>query len=190
LLTTHTWTTHPSIHAYMLRINNLFEMSSQVLDPYGDRIWRDFLSLAGFFSPAIIPLQKELGMSSSELLKLLGGEFGRRVARRFKDMELDAALSRLADLWTRLGIGRLEVESKTPLTIVIRNCTICGQIPEMGRLFKCAFHEAFLQGFLEEKLGRRVIIRQESDLEGESGLWTRRYVTDIIVETGSNKQQP
>jgi predicted hydrocarbon binding protein len=161
-------------------------MSSQAVDIYGDRIWKDFLSLAGFFSPAIAPLQKELSIASSELLHLLGEGFGRRAAQRFRSVELDAALNGLVEMWTRLGIGRFEIMSKSPLTIVIRNCTICGQIPEMGRLFKCAFHEAFLEGFLSERLGRRVVVRQESGYEGESGLWTRRYTTDVTVNVMSD----
>lgn len=115
-----------------------------------------------------------------------------RAAQRFRNMELEEALNRLVEMWARLGIGRFEIESKNPLTIVIRNCTICGQIPEMGQLFKCAFHEAFLEGFLSEHTGREVMVRQESGMVGESGLWTRRYITDLAVNkmTETDKQQP
>ncbi len=49
--------------------------------------------MAGFFSSSIIPLQNELGVFSSELLKLIGGEFGRRVARRFKDNSISGLLN-------------------------------------------------------------------------------------------------
>ena len=154
-------------------------MSTSEVTSYGDKIWRDFSSLSTFFSPAIIPLQKKLEINSSEILSSLGEFFGRKAAEKLKDLDLEGTLGATSEMWKSLGLGKLEVESTNPLTIVIRDCVICGQIPEIGSLFKCAFHEGFLTGLLSSKLGKNIRIVQEAGFEGESGLWTRRYITDV-----------
>ena len=109
----------------------------------------------------------------------MGEEFGRRAAEKSASRDLRSFVAELSDMWRELGVGKLEVEETNPLTIVIRDCTICGQIPELGRLFNCAFHEGFLTSALSTKLGRRVSVKQESGYEGMAGTWTRRYITDV-----------
>ncbi len=144
-----------------------------------DRFWRDVLSLSSFFAPAITPLQSRLGISSREILELLGERFGRRAAERLGKEGLDTLLSKVSDMWRELKIGEFVVESRKPLKITIRNCVICGQLPEVGRLYKCAFHLGFIKGLLSQALGRDVRVEEVEGVEGEAGTWTRRFLADV-----------
>lgn len=143
-----------------------------------ERFWRDIVGTLAFFAPAVNPLQRELGISSKELMRKLGVEMGRKASMVIQITDLKAVFNHLAEMWRRLVLGKLEVVSEDPLTIKISNCTICGQIPELGSLFECSFHEGFLMGLLSHRFGREVKVWQESGVSGESGTWTRTFKTD------------
>ncbi|GBC70029.1 hypothetical protein HRbin01_01736 [archaeon HR01] len=147
-----------------------------------EKFWRDIVGAVAFFSPAVNPIQKEFGISSKELMRRLGVEMGRKASESIKAENLRAVFSHLSDVWRRLVLGRLEVISETPLVIRISDCTICGQIPELGRLFECSFHEGFFAGLLSHRLGRNVKVWQEGEMSGESGTWTRVYRFDASIE--------
>ena len=137
--------------------------------------------MVSFFSHAITPLQRHFGIGSRELLRRLGEEFGSRVAEQYAEADVEMMLSELSVLWKKLEIGTLEIESRKPLTLLIRDCSICGQIPEIGKLFKCTFHEGFIEGLLRRKLGREVHVEQRGEYAGTAGMWTRRYITDVTL---------
>ncbi|MEM3097076.1 MAG: hypothetical protein QXV62_08805 [Nitrososphaerota archaeon] len=143
--------------------------------------WRDLVSTVAFFSPALNPLQRYVGISSKEILAIIGEEMGRETSSKFSQLDLKGLLSQMSETWHILGLGRFEVVGENPLTIRISNCTICGQIPELGRTFECSFHEGFIRGLLSHHLRKQVKVRQEGSTEGESGTWTRTYSTDISL---------
>lgn len=113
---------------------------------------------------------------SSEILRVIGRLIGERAAERFKSPTLEGIVSKLDGMWSRLGIGRVELERGERPAITLRDCTICGQVPEIGRLYRCAFHEAFIEGLLTAGLGREVSITQEGIYEGQGGTWTRKFI--------------
>ncbi|MEM4312035.1 MAG: hypothetical protein QXX95_06575 [Nitrososphaerales archaeon] len=146
-----------------------------------DRFWKDFLSMADYFSPAINPIQKFLGVSSKEIIYILGKTLGNRCAERLSSLELKDILSELSKLWKDREIGRLEVKNTKPLTLVIYNCAICGQLPGTGNMFNCAFHEGFFEGLLSTYLKKEIKVYQETNFEGPAGTWCRRYIADISL---------
>lgn len=147
-----------------------------------DRLWRDILSVISFFSPALNPLQRKFNISSREVMETLGLMFGRRAAREIKPTDIKEVLNELSRIWGETGIGRFEVESWRPLTIVIRDCIICGQLPELGSLYECSFHKGFLEGLLGAKLGRDVEVVEREGYAGEAGTWSRRFTIDIYID--------
>ncbi|MEM0481549.1 MAG: hypothetical protein QXM16_01485 [Nitrososphaerota archaeon] len=143
--------------------------------------WRDIVSTIAFFSPAINSLQREFGISSKDLLRGLGEEMGRQASESIQLADPQEVLNHLSEVWRRLILGRLEIVSLDPLTIRISDCTICGQLPGLGRLFECSFHEGFFRGLLSHRLKKEVKVWQEAGIAGESGTWTRILKTDASL---------
>lgn len=139
------------------------------------------MSTIAFFSPAVNPLQREFGISSKDLLRRLGEEMGRQVSESIHLSDLQDVFNHLSEVWQRLVLGRLEIVSRDPLTIRISDCSICGQIPGLGRVFECSFHEGFFRGLLSHRLKREVKVWQEAGIAGESGTWTRILKTDASL---------
>ncbi|MEM2580254.1 MAG: hypothetical protein QW077_03315, partial [Candidatus Caldarchaeum sp.] len=105
-----------------------------------ERFWRDIVSSVAFFSPAVNPLQRQFSISSKELMRKLGETMGRKASESIKAPDLRAVFTHLSEIWRKLVLGKLEVVSEDPLMIRISDCTVCGQIPELGKLFECSFH--------------------------------------------------
>ncbi|MEM2236813.1 MAG: hypothetical protein QXR26_04720 [Candidatus Caldarchaeum sp.] len=147
-----------------------------------ERFWRDIVSSVAFFSPAVNPLQRQFSISSKELMRKLGETMGRKASESIKAPDLRAVFTHLSEIWRKLVLGKLEVVSEDPLMIRISDCTVCGQIPELGKLFECSFHEGFFAGLLSHRLGRDVKVRQEAGMSGESGTWTRVYKFDVSIQ--------
>jgi predicted hydrocarbon binding protein len=143
--------------------------------------WRDIVSTIAFFSPAINPLQREFAISSKDLLRRLGEEMGRQASESIQLADPVEVFNYLSEMWRRLVLGRLEIVSRDPLTIKISDCSICGQLPGLGRVFECSFHEGFFKGLLSHRLKRDVRVWQEVGIAGESGTWTRILKTDASL---------
>jgi predicted hydrocarbon binding protein len=99
---------------------------------------------------------------------------GERASRLHPDYGPAAMLSGIIALWTREEIGTLKVESIDPVTLVVTDCTICGQLAGTGDMYESSLHEGFFQGAPSTKLGRPAHFRQETNCEGTSGTWCRR----------------
>lgn len=151
-------------------------MASKVMETErrDDPFWRDFPTMAGYFGPAIVPLLKHLHLDSREVMHDFGEQIGRRAAAKMSKLSLDQMLDEFAKVWQVYRIGSLTVEKRDPLVLQISNCTVCGQLQGTGEMFECAFHEGFFQGAVEERLGKPVIVRQETNYEGDAGTWCRR----------------
>ena len=142
---------------------------------------KDFSSMADYFSPAIKSLQDFLGVGSKEVLYQVGAIFGQKMGERYKSMEPKQMLEELSIIWEKMEIGRLKVEKSDPLTMLVSDCRVCGQLPGTGGMYQCAFHEGFFQRLLSTMLGRKVDIHQETNYEGTAGTWCRRFVADVKV---------
>ena len=141
--------------------------------------WKDFVTMTDYFSHAILPLQSELGAASEDLFFNLGQVLGEKAAQQYRSLGLGETLEELRRLWREKDIGRLEIEKKDPLELVIYDCTVCGQLPGTGGMYDCAFHEGFFGGVISAKLNRKVTLSQVTNFEGSAGTWCRRYVTDV-----------
>ncbi len=146
-----------------------------------ESFWKDFASMADFFSPAMTPLQRYVGLGSKDLFYSLGGAFGREVAKKLEGKTLRETLSELSDLWERAEIGRFEVLSTDPLTLLVTNCRVCGQLPGTGSMYDCAFHQAFFESVISNAMGGDVTLRQDTNFEGEAGTWCRKFVADVRI---------
>lgn len=154
-------------------------MSSLSIEEKG--FWRDVVSTIAFFSPAVNSLQREFGISSKDLLRRLGEEMGRRASESINLANLQDVFNYLSEVWQRRVLGRLEILSRDPLTIMISDCSICGQLPGLGSVFECSFHEGFFKGLLSHRLKREVKVWQEVGVAGASGTWTRILKTDASL---------
>jgi predicted hydrocarbon binding protein len=146
-----------------------------------EEFWKDFPTMADYFSPAVTSLQKYLGIGSKEIFYFLGEVFSRKVANRYESWNLKEILLELSRIWESLEIGRLEIENANPLTLLISDCRICGQLAGTGGMYECAFHEGFFRSVLSNKLSRKIDLHQETNFEGTSGTWCRRFVADVKI---------
>lgn len=146
-----------------------------------EEFWKEFPVMADYFSPGIVPLLRYLGMSSKQVMHGLGELVGRNAAAKLNDRTPKQMLDEFARIWEKYEIGRLSVEQSNPLVLEISNCTVCGQLQGTGEMYECAFHEGFFQGALSAKLGRPVVLHQQTNYEGEAGTWCRRLAADVSV---------
>jgi predicted hydrocarbon binding protein len=146
--------------------------------------WKGFPAMADYFSHAVTSMQDYLGMNSKEIFSSLGGVFGKKAAEKFdSSVDLTSVLKSLTHMWQDYGIGRLEIANRNPLTLIISDCTICGQLAGSGENYECAFHEGFFKSLLSSRQGREVNLVQETNYEGDAGTWCRQYVApDVKLE--------
>ncbi len=156
-------------------------MAIQANEQSDESFWKDFASMADFFSPALSPLQKYVALGSKELFYSLGETFGRKAAEKLAGESLRETLLQLSNLWGRMELGRFEVVRSDPLTLLITNCRVCGQLPGTGSMYECAFHQGFFESVISSTLGTRVSLRQDTNFEGEAGTWCRRFVADVKI---------
>lgn len=143
--------------------------------------WKEFSTASDYFEPAIEPLQRKFGVGSKELMFHIGTFLGRKAAEKVEAETAGEMLEKFVSIWNEYNLGRLQVLSKAPLTLLISDCRICGQLPGTGEMYECAFHEGFFQGALSAKLGRQIAFRQETNYEGTAGTWCRRLVADVSL---------
>lgn len=143
--------------------------------------WKEFPVMADYFGRAITSLQSYLGVNSKEIFASLGEVFGRKAAERYdSSLDLESVLKSVSSIWEDYKIGNLEISNRDPLTLVISDCSICGQLAGSGENYDCAFHEGFFRALLSERLGRKVNLIQETNYEGGAGTWCRRYVANDV----------
>ena len=143
--------------------------------------WKDFVAMTDYFSHAILPMQQQFGVRSEDLLYSLGRLIGAKAAKTYSKLSLEETLHELQKVWKEHEIGRLEIDSKSPLQITIHDCTICGQLAGTGGMFDCAFHEGFFGGILSAKENRNVQLTKMTNFEGGGGTWCRKYTADISL---------
>ena len=143
--------------------------------------WREFPVMADYFGRAITSLQKYLGVSTKEIFASLGEVLGKKAAERYESsLSVESVLKSISHVLEDYEIGMLEIKHKDPLTLVISDCSICGQLAGSGENYDCVFHEGFFRSLLSKRLGREVNIIQETNNEGNAGTWCRRYVANNV----------
>lgn len=156
-------------------------MASKVVETRADEasFWKEFPVMADYFSPGIVPLLKYLGLDTKRVMYEFGEQIGRHAAARMANLSLDQMLDEFSRVWEKYNIGRLSVEKNGTLILQISNCTVCGQLAGTGEMYECAFHEGFFKGALSLRMGKPIVVRQETNYAGDAGTWCRRLVTDI-----------
>ncbi|MBI2185205.1 MAG: hypothetical protein HYU39_09645 [Thaumarchaeota archaeon] len=155
-------------------------MSTVQTEPQREEVFlKDFAALADYFSRSITSVQKLLGMEAKDALYRMGQVLGEETAKKFAASDLRELILKLSRHWEASEIGRLDTEKWDPLTLIISDCAVCGQLPGTGGMFNCAFHEGFFEGLLSTRMGRKVKLEQITNFEGSAGTWCRRYVTDV-----------
>ena len=144
-----------------------------------DSFWREFPTMAGYFSPGIVPLLNYAGLSSKEAMHVFGEEVGKSAAARLSHLTVDQMLIEFSRIWQDYKIGSLTVENHDPLVLQISDCTVCGQMQGTGEMFECAFHEGFFQGAISARLGKPVTVLQKVNYEGAAGTWCRRLAVEV-----------
>jgi predicted hydrocarbon binding protein len=148
---------------------------------WDEAFWKEFSTMSDYFGPAIEPLQRKFGVGTKELVFHVGVFLGQRAAITMEEATPVEMLDKMVSVWNEYNLGKLQVVSKDPLSILISDCRICGQLPGTGEMYECGLHEGFFQGALSAKLGRPVSFRQETNYEGTAGTWCRRLVADISL---------
>jgi predicted hydrocarbon binding protein len=146
-----------------------------------ESFWREFPTMADYFSPGIVPLLGYTGLSTKKVMHELGVLVGRSAAAKTAHLTTDQMLEEFAKVWEKYNIGRLSVEGRDPLVLQISNCTVCGQLQGTGEMYECAFHEGFFQGALSARLGKQVSMHQQTNYEGDAGTWCRRLAAEVSV---------
>lgn len=140
-----------------------------------DEIWKDLPSIMDYYAPVISRTQQYANTSTESLMRLIGRTIGQNAKEMFNGNTPEDLLSEFAQLWTKLEIGRIELEKTDPVTFTVHDCMICEQIPGYGETSPCAFHEGFFDAILKARLGTRATIRQLETSEGPGHTRNRTF---------------
>ncbi len=129
-------------------------------EPRKEEFWKDLPSMMDYYGPVITKTQHYADVSTEELMRLIGRVIGQKTTKMFKANTPDELVFEFAQLWTELGIGRIELEKTNPITFTVHDCMICDQFPGLGETSPCAFHEGFFDAILKAKVGTNLTIKQ------------------------------
>ncbi len=93
------------------------------------------------------------GINIDPVLRESGRMVGGALAPEITDTDLTTLLSRLKTFWEKNNLGRLEVESSTPLVLRVYDCFECGDLPDLGRP-ACAFDSGVLEAVFSRHFAR------------------------------------
>lgn len=140
-----------------------------------DEIWKDLPSIMDYYAPVISRTQQYANVSTESLMRLIGRAIGESAREMFKGNTPEDLVAEFAQLWSKLEMGRIELEKTDPITFAVHDCMICEQIPGYGATSPCAFHEGFFDVILKDRLGSRATIRQVETSEGPGHTRTRTF---------------
>ena len=90
------------------------------------------------------------GINIDPLLHNAGFDVGMEVYPGIGDPDFDLFLGRLEDFWSRNNLGRIDVESTTPVVLKVYDCFECGDLPNLGRP-ACAFDAGMLRALFSQQ---------------------------------------
>jgi len=89
------------------------------------------------------------GIDIDPVLHDAGLQVGEALSRKVSDEDLGELLDKLSLFWQEQKLGRIEVESLEPLTILVFDCFECQDLPYLGRA-ACSFDSGILQKVFSE----------------------------------------
>jgi hypothetical protein len=95
------------------------------------------------------------GITIDPVLHLAGLKAGGCLYPCVKDTEIDAMIDGMGKLWEKNGLGEVEMERRTPLTLNIRDCFECIDLPIQGKP-ACAFESGLLSSLFSLYYGQRM----------------------------------
>ncbi len=94
------------------------------------------------------------GISIDPLLHLAGLNAGASLYQCVADPVIDRMIDGMVKVWEKNGLGDLELESKIPLTLNIRDCFECIDLPIRGKP-ACAFESGVLSSLFSLYYGKQ-----------------------------------
>ncbi|MGB9729787.1 MAG: hypothetical protein ACP5GU_06340 [Thermoprotei archaeon] len=102
-------------------------------------------------------LERLSGVSLSEAHKILGYEYGRRLASNLKSNNIFDLLNEVSLLLEQNDLGHTEIEKTDPIKLTVHRCLGCEWIPDaVSSISTCPLREGLLESILHEKLNVKV----------------------------------
>jgi predicted hydrocarbon binding protein len=95
------------------------------------------------------------GITIDPVLHLAGLNAGGSLYHCVADPVIDRMIDRMGTVWEKNGLGEVELERKTPLTLNIRDCFECIDLPIMGKP-ACAFESGVLSSLFSLYYGQQM----------------------------------
>lgn len=128
---------------------------------WADRFFPDTLpknaSQRDVFSFILTSLRVSLlteGISIYPILARAGRKAGSAIFPLVQDPDLHSFIENIADFWSRSGLGSVELEREDTITMVIRDCFECMDLPITGRP-ECAFDGGVLSALFSAYYGEK-----------------------------------
>lgn len=95
------------------------------------------------------------GIHIHPILERAGNRAGSAIYPQVRAGELSAFLENLTLFWSRFDLGELEVERYDPLTLVVRDCFECQDLPITGRS-ECSFDTGLLTALFSSHFNEKM----------------------------------
>jgi len=99
------------------------------------------------------------GINIDPMLSDAGYRVGGALYAHIGSPDMDELLGSLGKFWVAHGLGRLDVRSRSPLTIYVYDCFECAELPLLGRP-ACAFDLGLLRGIFFAHFGEERTIEE------------------------------
>ncbi|MEM3832989.1 MAG: hypothetical protein QW128_05260 [Thermoprotei archaeon] len=103
------------------------------------------------------------GVSLNEAHKILGYEYGKRLARNLRSDNLIDLLNEASLLLEQNDLGHTEIEKKDPIRLTVYRCLGCEWIPDaVSSVATCPLREGLLESIVHEKLNVNIKVTSTS----------------------------
>lgn len=92
------------------------------------------------------------GISIRPILTRAGKKAGGAIYPQVQDPDVHAFIGNIIDFWSRYGLGNMDLEREDPLTLIIRDCFECRDLPLTGKP-ECAFDSGVLSSLFSAHFG-------------------------------------
>lgn len=101
----------------------------------------------------------EEGVNIDPILHNAGFKVGQTFNDQLKSQVTGNLLQNISQFWEKNQLGRIEVESKTPLTIRVYDCYECETLPIIGRP-ACAFDSGILTSLFSQHFKKEMEVKE------------------------------
>ena len=95
------------------------------------------------------------GITIDPVLHLAGLKAGASLYPCVRDTDIEGMIHGMGKLWEKNGLGEVELEKRTPLTLNIRDCFECIDLPILGKP-ACAFESGVLSSLFSQYYGQQM----------------------------------